>query len=119
MFRCECYPEKRTEVRPFYVELNQDKESDPVNIRVFREQWIVPPSQLEEQLRKDVEGKIFSENELHWARMCNNGHPWNLDVYEKLINIQIYPHAVTFWREDFIKWVIDAMNDKYEKEHSK
>lgn len=90
----EIYPKSYSKQRPFFVEIQE--ENGVKSIRVFKANYMFDTTPWNE---------------------TGEAHPWNLDVYTDLIDTDKYPAAITFWKEDFVKWVIDAMNDKYEKEY--
>lgn len=91
----EIYPKNYSKRRPFFVEIQE--ENGVKSIRVFKTHYISKPTQ---------------RNETGFGAL-----PPNLDVYAELIHTNKYLATITFWKEDFVKWVIDAMNDKYEKDN--
>jgi hypothetical protein len=103
MREIEYHPIKRSNKRPFYVEITT--ENDVKNIRVFKSHFLYSEEKWEEM------------KATNHPLMQNEVHPWNLDVYEELVDLKKYPNIITFWTEPFVKFMIDALNDKYEREY--
>lgn len=96
------YPEKHSQSRPFFVEIRT--ENNIKSFQLFQANYFYTEEEWE-----TVSKHPFLNNEVH---------PWNLGLEGDLIDIR-YPDSVCFWKEDFIKFVVDAMNDKFEKDYKK
>ena len=98
----EYYPDKHSHQRPFWAEIETFEGAKFV--QMFQANYI--PG--EHHWPKGMEV-------LEWmGHACGECHPWNLDLEGSLFD---RPGIVSFWATPFIKFVVDAMNDKYEKEY--
>lgn len=95
------YPPTHSEVRPFFVEIR--KIGDKKTFQLFRAQYLYP------ELVYDF---LIDSGEIDFLTQ-NEVHPYNLGLEGELYD-EIFPDSVTFFREDFIKFMVDSMNDKYE-----
>lgn len=94
----EVYPKNYSHSRPFFVEIT--KEENKKTFQLFRANY------------------LYSEKE--WEKLDkvpllnNEVHPWNLGLEGELLD-EKYPNSVTFWREDFVKFMVDCLNNEFEK----
>lgn len=98
----EFYPQNYSEKRPFFVEIKI--ENDKKSFQLFKANYFYSESEWE-KMDKD-------------PLMSNECHPWNLGLEGELIDFK-YPNSASFWREDFVKFMILALNDLYEKQNNK
>lgn len=100
------YPSTHSENRPFFVEIR--KTSDKKTFQLFRAQYLYPEI-IYDALIDSGEIDFLTQNEVH---------PYNLGLEGELYD-EKYPNSVTFWSENFIKFMIDGLNDRSELEFSK
>lgn len=99
------YPSTHSEIRPFFVEIR--KTGDKKTFQLFRAQYLYP-EMIYDALIDSGEIDFLTQNEVH---------PFNLGLEGELLD-EIFPDSVTFFREDFIKFMIDGLNDRFELEFS-
>jgi len=92
----EFYPEKRIRQRPYYFEYNVEKNK----VRLFKENW----------LSKEEQIGPFGDMSLV--------HPWNLDLEGPFLEKE-FPYIVSFWTRPFWVFMVDSLNDKFEKQYDK
>lgn len=97
------YPPTHSENRPYFIEIR--KTGDKKTFQLFRAQYLYPEI-IFDALIDSGEIDFLTQNEVH---------PYNLGLEGELID-EKYPNAITFRREDFIKFMVDSMNDRYEFE---
>lgn len=96
----EIYPKNYSQNRPFFVEIRTENEKK--TFQLFRANYLnldlsdCPP-----------EYKNLISNEVH---------PYNFGLEGELIDLK-YPDCVTFWKEDFLKFCVNLMNEAYEKQN--
>jgi hypothetical protein len=90
------YPEDYSKTRPFHVEF-QIKENGVKSIRLLKANYY----ESEVVLPFNPTGEV---------------HPWNLGLYGDLVKTN---GCICFWTEEFLRFMIDALNDKFEKEARK
>lgn len=92
----ETYPEDYSPSRPFHVEI-QTKEDGTRSVRLFKGQYYADAAYPD----FNPEGEV---------------HPWNLGIYGNLIETK---GIVSFWTQEFLEYLVNSLNDKYEKEIKK
>ncbi len=93
------YPETNSRKRPYFIEIHTHDDGKQ-EVRMFCSHYFYSEKQL----------KLLQKDE---PFISGEGHPWNLNVYQELTT---NPNSITLWKESMLQFVIDAMNDKYERE---
>lgn len=102
----ELYPKNYSQSRPFFLEIR--KEGGKKTFQLFRAQYLYPEL-IYDFLIDSGEIDFLTQNEVH---------PYNLGLEGELYD-EIFPDSITFFREDFIKFMVDGLNDRFELELSK
>lgn len=106
------YPENHSRSRPFFLEFKRFEKDGLLNFQLFQANYIFSERGQREYLDKVCKGMKPEERDLMERINNPEGHPWNLsfegEVWEK--------NLVALATEKMLKFMVDAMNDKYEKE---
>lgn len=85
-YRLENYPDDEKSL--YYVEFSQLTKESKLKYRLFKRHW-----------------EDFAKNELN---PTGELHPWNLADGE----VNIFPNAIRMDTEKFLKFMVDALNEK-------
>ena len=93
----EFYPSDKS---LYYVEFSRWNENDKWRWRLFKRQFLYPDEELEKM-----------KKEGYWY-MSNEVHPWQLANGE----VNEIEHAVDLNTKSFLKFMVDALNEKVERD---
>jgi hypothetical protein len=106
MSEFEFYPEeKNNEINPFYVEFHQF-DNGPITWTLFKEQSIYSDEQWE-SIQKET------NRDFDMFKLTRWGHPWNLGGGE------VDRDGCMGFTKDFLKFMVEALNEKYQREINK